>query len=125
MSTVEESCKGENRSKNMLRIEKALFWLCHLAMAASAATVIFREYFEAEYLSTQIFASGFVLYTFTLGLSIFFDKIDSSRIANDEEARSLGSVFKPILLACLVVVLLLSGLVVVINVLVERAGIHF
>lgn len=94
-------------------------------MVAAIVAVVFREYFEGEYLSTQIFAAGFILYTFTLGLSVFFDKVDASRKANDDEARSLATVLKPIMLACLVVVLFLSGLVMLIDTLVEQAGIYY
>ena len=125
MLTAKVDLKQTKRSELMLRAERALFWLCHLSMAAAVITVVFRAYFEGEYLSTQVFATGVLLYTFTLGLSVFLDKVDSSRRANNDEARSLGTVLKPVLLACLIVVLFLSGLVVLIDILVERAGIYF
>lgn len=125
MLTAKVDLKETKRSELMLKAERALFWLCHLSMAAAVITVVFRDYFEGEYLSTQVFATGVLLYTFTLGLSVFLDKVDSSRRANNDEARSLGTVLKPVLLACLIVVLFLSGLVVLIDILVERAGIYF
>ena len=125
MLTAKVDLKEIKRSELMLKAERVLFWLCHLSMAVAVITVVFRDYFEGEYLSTQVFATGVLLYTFTLGLSVFLDKVDSSRRANNDEARSLGTVLKPVLLACLIVVLFLSGLVVLIDILVERAGIYF
>lgn len=125
MSILGEERRTLKKSECVLNVERVMFWICHLAMVATLVSVVFREYLNSEYLSTQIFVAGVVLYTLTLAMSICFDKLDSSRVANDESARSLGSVLKPILFACLVVMLALSGLVIIIDVFVERAGIYF
>ena len=104
----------------MQRIEQLLFWLGHLGLITAGSTLFLRDYITSDYLGNAFFVSGLISYTIGLGVSIYLDKIDSTRKANNAETQSLGSVLKIPLLICLCVVLIMSGAVIVIASVMEK-----
>ena len=49
-----------------------------------------------------------MFYTVGLGISVYLDRIDFSRSANDPTTHSLGAVLKPVLLSCLCTIIVIS-----------------
>ncbi len=105
----------------MQRIEQLLFWLGHFGLITAGSTLFLRDYITTDYLGNAFFVSGLLSYTVGLGLSIYLDKKDSTRRANNTETQTLGSVLKIPLLICLCVVLFMSGAVIVIASFMEKS----
>ena len=104
----------------MDKLERLLFWTAHIMVISAMSALFFPDIFTIPNIGILLFTSGLGLYTLTLSLSIYLDKTDSTRKANNAETQTIGSILKPALLACLVVVLIMSIGVIFIDHLIDR-----
>jgi len=84
-------------------------------MFTAASTLFYQDEIADPYVGSAIFFGAVLSYTLGLALSIYLDRKDPTRKANDPEQQSVGAVLKPALLGCLVVVILISIVVVFIS----------